>query len=191
MTECFSPEVRDFLPDLVHGRLGDVDAATLAAHVEACDACAREVALLREVRQSAPIAPSMNIDSIVAQLPVAALHTNVVAPSRAGLMRGGSVIWKVLAAVVVVLTGGVVANRVGVQPDAVAGSAPVVVGAPTVQAIAAPVINGSSLSLVAGVADLTDAQIETLLAALDDVDAIPSLEPEQAVITVVGAESAP
>ncbi len=192
MTECFSPEVRDFLPDLVHDRLGDLDAATLAAHVEACEACAGEVALLREVRKAAPLAPSINVDRIVALLPVATVPTHVVdAPPRSAVLRGSSLIWKLLAAVAIVLTGGILANRVDLEPDAVVRSGSVPVSAPVPQATATPAAGGSSLSLVSGVQDLTDDQIETLLAQLDDVDAIPSLEPEQAVIPAVDAEPAP
>lgn len=194
MTECFSPEVRDFLPDLVHGRLGDVDGATLAAHVETCAACAAEVALLRDVRQSARPAPSINIDRIVASLPVATGAPQVIAAaSRSDVSRGSAVIWKVLAAVAIVMTGGIVANRANLQPETVIRSAPAPTAAsePVAQATLAPAVGSSSLSLVAGLQDLTDDEIETLLAGLDDVEAIPSLEPDQAGIRVSDAEPAP
>ncbi len=193
MTECFSPEVRDYLPDLVHGRLGDVDAATLAAHVEACEACTAEVALLKEARRTAPPAPAVSIDSILALLPVVTVPPHVThAPSRSDVSRGRSVIWKVLAAVAVVITGGMLANSVNMQPEVAVTSPHVPAIVPLAQATPeTPTVAGASLSLVAGVQDLTDAQIKTLLAELDDVEAIPSLEPDQAVIPVVDTEPIP
>ena len=171
MTECFDPEVRDFLPDLVHGRLGEVDTATMLAHVEACDSCATELALLREVRASAPIAPPMDVDRIVSALPAPR-----VAPSQAELPARRSSLFstlRVAAAALLLLGGGFVANdlRTGAEEPVVTTVA---------QAEPAP----SSLSLIAGVQDLTDAQIETLLSELNELETLPSSEPEQAVLPI-------
>jgi anti-sigma factor RsiW len=192
MTECFDPEVRDFLPDLVHGRLGEVDTATMLAHVEACDSCGAELALLREVRASARLAPAIDAAQIVSALPaprVAAVP--IEAPARRS--SPGSML-RVAAASVVLVLGGLVANDIRSRGDessittvAQTQAAPESVSmTEKVTAAEAPKAGApeASLSLVAGVQDLTDAQIETLLSELNDLETLPSAEPDQAVIPI-------
>ena len=69
MNDCVMTEVRDALPDLAHGRLSELDTATMSAHVESCADCRAELALLREVRDSAPLAPAMDAARIASVLP--------------------------------------------------------------------------------------------------------------------------
>src|SRR5688572_2248674 len=107
MSECFSPEVRDHLPDLVHGQLGEVDTATMLAHVEACDACAVELALLREVRASAPLAPSIDAGRIVASLPAPKVAPSVEVPRPAA--RSGA--WKLLSIAAVIAIAAVAGTQ--------------------------------------------------------------------------------
>jgi anti-sigma factor RsiW len=187
MTECFDPEVRDFLPDLVHGRLGEVDTATMLAHIEACDACASELALLREVRASAPIAPSIDVTRIVSALPAPRVApAPVEAPARRSSFFSTL---RVAAFAALLVGGGFVANDLRTrttepaittvaQSELAGESVAVTKGVPAVET-AAP-----SLSLVAGVQDLTDAQIETLLSELNELETLPSAEPEQPVIRI-------
>ena len=166
MIECLNPEVRDSLPDLVHGRLGNLDTATLTAHVESCEACAAEVALLREVRAAAPIAPAIDVARIVAALPASGRVPASIEqlPQRSILPGRQSVIWKLVAAAAIVIGGtlAVDAGRTRVEPAS----------------------DSSALSLIAGVQYLTDEQIETLLADLDAIEPLPAAEPEPAVIVV-------
>src|SRR5215204_1696835 len=61
-------EVRDALPDLVHGRLDQLNTATMKAHVESCADCRAEMALLKSVRESAPLIPPMNVERIAAAI---------------------------------------------------------------------------------------------------------------------------
>ena len=72
MNDCLSAEMRDVLPDVVHGRLDAVKLAEVEAHVASCDACAAELELLRAVVASMPIVPAMDVQRIVAALPIAA-----------------------------------------------------------------------------------------------------------------------
>src|SRR5688572_13973165 len=72
MNDCLSAEMRDALPDVVHGRLEAAKLAEVEAHVASCDACAAELELLRAVVASMPVAPAIDVQRIVAALPVAA-----------------------------------------------------------------------------------------------------------------------
>src|SRR5687767_12125674 len=144
MTECFDPGVRDHLPDLVHGRLDSVDTATMLAHVEACDVCAREVALLRDVRAAAPVPPRIDVNAVVAALPAARIAVPAAAP-----VRRNFTLLRLVAAAAVVVSGALVLNG--------ASSLMPRMAEPPAATQAAP------LSLVSGVQDLTDEQIETLL----------------------------
>lgn len=172
MTECFDPGVRDYLPDLVHGRLGDVDTATMLAHVDACEECAREVTLLREVRAAAPAAPRIDVRAIVAALPAARIPAFVPVPAR----RSYTLLRLVAAAAVVVSGALVLKGESGPPMPDLAES--------TRSAQASP------LSLVSGVQDLTDEEIETLLTQLDDIEAIPASEPDQSLTSLDALETA-
>src|SRR5688500_6636940 len=104
MTECFDPEDRDFLHDLVHGRLGEVDTATMLAHFEACDSCAAELALLREVRASVPVGPAIDVAQIVSALPAPrVVAVPVEAPARRSSLFPAL---RVMAVAAVLIVGG-------------------------------------------------------------------------------------
>jgi anti-sigma factor RsiW len=115
MNDCASAEMRDALPDLIHGLLDEVRAAEVTAHVAACAECAADVALLRAIVASAPAAPAIDVERIVRALPRPTrqgfmLHRggeNVASPASARPRR----IWdrsllRVAAAVAVVTAGG-------------------------------------------------------------------------------------
>ena len=182
MSECFSPEVRDFLPDLVHGKLGEVDTATMLAHVEACEVCAAELVLLREIRASAPLVPSIDAGRIVASLPAPRVAPSVEVPRPAS--RSGA--WKLLSLAAVIAVAAVAATQLDrgsvSTPVARVTQAPVIVEAVTPAATNAG--GAPSLALVASVQDLTDDEIETLLTELDQIESIPSAEPEAASIGI-------
>lgn len=189
MNDCVNAEVRDALPDLVHERLSELDTATMKAHVEACATCRAELALLGEVRSSAPLAPKMDVVRLVAALPSYAgaavlalsLHEKPARFSRHSL-------WMVAVASLLVAVGGTAVIRNGASPLATravdVASAP---GVATPAAHAAPSAERASrqlasLSLVGGVQDLSDTQIEALLSQLDGVESLPSAEPQSVTI---------
>jgi anti-sigma factor RsiW len=68
MTECNS-EIRDLLPEYLHEQLSLLDAQAAELHLTSCAECANELALLRRALAVRPHALSVNIASIVAQLP--------------------------------------------------------------------------------------------------------------------------
>lgn len=82
MNECVNAEMRDALPDLIHGSLDAARAADVEAHVASCAECVAELDLLRVVVASATKAPAMDVGRIAAALPT---------PTRRGLLlhQGG------------------------------------------------------------------------------------------------------
>lgn len=187
MTDCPYPEIRDSLPDLLHGRLGEADKATLSAHVESCASCRAELALLGEVRASAPIAPRIDVERVAAALPVRAVVVPEAPrqPARPGV---SSPIWKLAAAMAIAISGALLVQDRGAVSEA--GSRTVVISPVPVQAggagdlLESPLAteDNGSLSLVAGVHELTDDQIESLLIELDAIETVPSGEPEQGIL---------
>ncbi|HYN81095.1 MAG TPA: zf-HC2 domain-containing protein [Gemmatimonadaceae bacterium] len=135
MNDCLSAEMRDVLPEVVHGRLDAAKLAEVEAHVASCDACASELELLRAVVASMPVAPAMDVQRIVAALPVAAkqgllLHRGNGEPASASdtpIGRPQSVwsspLLRVAAAVVVVAAGGLslLVGRDVLNPEAQVG----------------------------------------------------------------------
>src|SRR5687767_2181563 len=135
MNDCVSTEMHDLLPDVVHGKLGAAKLAEVEAHVASCDACAAELELLRAVVASMPVPPSMDVQRIVAALPVAAkqgllLHrgngdpaSDSPAPVRRSQGVWSSPFLRVAAAVVVVAAGGLslLVGRDVLNPEAQVG----------------------------------------------------------------------
>lgn len=74
MTRCNNREMRDLLPDFVHGQLDAACSAEVREHVASCAACAAELELLNEVVAGMATAPAMNVDRIVAALPTSTRH---------------------------------------------------------------------------------------------------------------------
>lgn len=190
MNDCTNAEIRDALPDLIHGKLGAVDNATVLAHVASCEACAAELAVLREVRASAAFAPSIDVAKVVSALPLRA-SVNVV-PGRWSTDRFVRPALAIAAAAAILLTGvllfssgevQVADSRLGqpVAPAAVVAEVPVPeadnADPATAEPRPAPTSEAAALSLVAGVQELTDAELETLIAELDGIDSVPSEEP--------------
>ncbi len=180
MTDCANAEIRDQLPDLLHGRLDGVDRARAEAHVRTCAECAGELDLLRALRGAAP-APAVDVARIVSALS---------APRRARRVAGGMHVWQIAAAVVFVAAGGstlasyarrvhvadsTAAARVASRQDSAAGRAAAGGGAGA---------GDVELNVGYGYGDLTDAQLEALLKDVENMKAVPMADPETSVPTV-------
>lgn len=213
MNDCMNVEVRDALPDLLNGRLSALDTATMKAHVESCADCRAELALLREARSTSPIPPSIDVALIAAALP--SYHAQAATLPAARESTVFSRTWKVAAAIVLVVTGGWIAleqranstsggPQVATSPEVAPASSPVRESPPSTVAApspeTAPVSTGAgsnrevqvaSLSLVGSTADISDADLEQLVAQLDAIDSMPAGEPPPVTITVedIDAES--
>jgi hypothetical protein len=215
MNECIETEARDALPDLSHGRLSDLDTATLTALVESCADCRAELDLLRQLRSSAPFAPSMDVARIVSSLPFptpSAPDLVASAQSRTKSAPRHSFIWKAGSFAALLVVGSLTfANYRNASLSVSSGqheptAAPVVAAAPLLQAVAAvssqpvgsqPVaatesssaapakvaVSSTGLSLT-GVQGLTDDQLQALVNSLDNVQGLPSAEPEAVSIGV-------
>jgi anti-sigma factor RsiW len=213
VTDCLMTEVRDALPDLLHGRLSELDTATMKAHVESCAECRAELALLREVRSSAPMAPAIDaarIASVVTPYGAAAVIRNLPAqPDRKKTWRFALL---AASAAIAVALGGVALNRFNVND----GAAPSVVATtplttsssvsgaaiePAASTPAASIAKPSarvpsssiekevaSLSFVGGTQDLSESELETLLAELDGMASMPAAEPQSVTLSVEDIE---
>jgi anti-sigma factor RsiW len=200
VNDCVNAEVRDALPDLLHGRLSELDTATMKAHVESCPDCRAELEIMRQVQASAIIAPRMNAAAIAAAIPPYA-GADVVrhAPSRERIFSHPLTLRIAVATALVAIGGWALSNVRGtddVRQTATSGS-----GIGTVRENAAPVASPSaiepseasttatgetqvaSLSLVETTAGLSDADLEKLMAELDGMESVPSAEPQAITIT--------
>lgn len=68
MRECDDVDVQDVLPDYLGGTLGAAERARVERHLDACEGCRAELALLRGVR-AMHRAPAVDVARIVAALP--------------------------------------------------------------------------------------------------------------------------
>lgn len=193
MNDCMNADVRDALPALLHGRLDASDSAAILAHLETCAVCRAEFELLKSVRAAAPLAPAIDATRIAAAIkPYSHTQTGALRPS--GVRRMGAFRWAAAAALVagagwMASDFSSVESRVAPAPSSVAltpGETPASVPADT--RVPQPIVSESvsthqpvrvaSLSLVGGTQDLSDDDLESLVAELDGIDAMPSAEPQ-------------
>ena len=193
LRDCENAEMRDRLPDLMHGRLTEPERASVAAHVASCVACTAELALLERTRAELARIPAVDIRRIASVIPRAVPATarqRVPLYRRSSMRIAASVAFIVAAgsALAVALgrdeggvgswSGGVVA----VSPSDSTGvvKTPIRDAEPRVVAVApARSTNGSrGMSLGGGVGDLSEVEMESLLAALESFDGVPAAEPQ-------------
>lgn len=210
MIDCINADVRDALPDLFHGRLGDLDKATMTAHVESCADCRAELAIMERVRAHAPLTPAIDISRIVSMLPAPVpMAQQQLSPSTHPARM--PLLWK-LAAAAALIVGGTLTFSKARGPDSAASSVAsvtparsdsegatsvltpaskrVAIATPTPSATVKSVVASSvtGLSLTGGVQDLTDSQLEALVNDVDNVEGLPAAEPEAISVSVDGGE---
>jgi anti-sigma factor RsiW len=188
MIDCTNAEIRDALPDLLNGKLSEADATILREHATGCEACRQELALLREIRESAALAPAIDAAAIAARIPAYASPA-ITTPEvrRPGTFAS---VWKVAAAAAIVTAGIIGLTRGSSRPITAVESGAVAVAPAVVEAVpstplATPVQTAlsseqrvASLSLVGNLQDLSDDDLEQLIADLDGITALPSTEPQ-------------
>ncbi|HUQ19310.1 MAG TPA: zf-HC2 domain-containing protein [Gemmatimonadaceae bacterium] len=74
MTKCMNADIRDVLPDYVHGHLDAASTAEVRAHISDCAECVTEVEMLNLVVATVPTAPAMNVSQIATALPLPTRH---------------------------------------------------------------------------------------------------------------------
>jgi Putative zinc-finger len=168
MTDCPNADIRDQLPDLLHGHLDDASRARVELHLRTCASCRQELELLRAVRRAAPEI-AVDVGRIVSALP---------APRRRRMWN--SRVWQLAAAVVFLAAGGSAVERYvnyGRPAD------------PIHAAVASNVDSGTGaggggeveLSVGYGYGDLTDEQLQALLQDVEQLTAVPMTDPEVSV----------
>jgi anti-sigma factor RsiW len=174
-------EVRERLPEWLHDTLPAGERAVVDAHLATCAECAAELEVLRVALATMRARPVPRIDtrSIVAALPSSARART--APRRSFASQ-----WRFAAAITVVALGGmslaVVRQYFGQVPtvDTLAAvppsSIPVAPVTPQVDTPAA--VRPVGLTAGGGVSDLGDDDLETLIGALDRLEAAPHVEPD-------------
>lgn len=192
MGDCPNVEMRDALPDLLHPAMSLEMRALVQAHVATCPECSAELALLRRVRQSGEGSPvNVDADRVVSALP---------SPARSITTWKAPSLWKI-AATIALLVGAVsygaieygtresenlvplpVAMELPRAPDSSTVAAAPVGTAPepspsTPRLTRSP----SGLSLGGGLDDFSDAELQSLLSALDSFEAEVRIEPESVV----------
>ncbi|MFL5608451.1 MAG: anti-sigma factor family protein [Gemmatimonadaceae bacterium] len=190
MTDCPNGALRDLLPDLVNGRLSPEVRYEVERHVAACPECAAELALLRELRASMAGTPFVD----------AARIATVIPAYRAPVRRswGG---WRAAAAVAAIVAGGAsvaVVRQAGTRgPEPVQSmtftipdTTVVAKGSPSVPS-ARPAERGAravpavarELAMASGAAsDLSDRELQALLKDIESIDAVPSVDVENAAL---------
>jgi Putative zinc-finger len=175
MRDCLDLPVKDLLPELVAGRLAEPQRARVAVHVETCASCAAEVAVIRAAERALTAAtPPVDVSRIVRALP-----TPVVPLAARQQPQRRRVSWRIAATIATIAVCGV---SIGVIQGIVRDNGPkkprhVVV------ATTKPVdqSEASWLSVGGNLNDLSASDMQALLDKLDQLDAVPSAEPQPAV----------
>ncbi len=189
MTDCLQNEIRDRLPEYVHGTLGSAERARVEAHLTGCAECRAEVALVRSM--SAAIVrrtPATDVKRIV----TAAKASRPVPKTRPELEQMPrpvpQYLWRVAAAVLFVVVGATGYYVGRVRPVQVATGPSQIYSHPMQQAPAAvPVVSPSAAAPApvglsfGGGEELSPAQANALLSDLEKSAPAPDAEPEAVI----------
>ena len=191
MTDCQNVTMREALPELLHGRLADGERRLLEAHLVECVDCTDELAILEAVLASAPT-PAVDVTRIVMAIPsyraVAGAESRIDTRSGVIPMRpraGWASDWSSrsarlqLAAALAIAAAGVSTVAVVKHNGAQQHASVAAVGATTATRA------DQGVALVA-TADLSDAELATLIKDMDSMQALPPAEPEPIAPAVDG-----
>jgi anti-sigma factor RsiW len=175
MRDCQDERIKDLLPEYVAGGLSPASASEVSTHVEACQSCAAELAIVRAARNAFP-APQVDIAKIVAALPKPPSQVIELAPRMHKRPRRFTS-WRIAATIATIAVGGV---SVAMLQNILSDHKPPHVR----QGTSKPAENASEasgLSVGGNLNDLSEQEMQTLLNNLDEMDAVPSAEPQPAV----------
>ena len=203
MTDCSNGDIRDLLPDLLHGRLDASERARVEHHVSSCDACRAELALLSELRSTMRRVPAIDTAKISASIP--AYRPPVRQTRWSGLRAAAAIAAIAIGGTSIALVGRELqpASRPGdvaVAPEPVRRAnapesrsigreatvpAPIPAPAPRLPSReAVPATSAAepvSLAMTGGaIGELSDRELSTLLDEIDTLDALPSEDVESA-----------
>ncbi|MBM4193641.1 MAG: zf-HC2 domain-containing protein [Gemmatimonadetes bacterium] len=187
MRDCENGEIRDLLPLYAAGTVSQADRATVEAHLSGCADCASELELLDAARRAYP-APAVELGAVARRVAMASQVRSSKPYYRQPLWRAAASITLFIvgaAGVVIARQAGEVGSGAGgqalVQPldSVIRDSAGIGVVGP------ADVSTQRGVSLGPSLADLSDAQIEALLASLDGLDVTVRAEPDTFAVVIV------
>ena len=195
MNKCTDNEIREKLPDLLHGALGADVMERAEAHLATCEECKAELNVLRAVKSAVVFAPTVDVDQVVRRIPpYRAIVPALELPARPRLVS-----WLVAAtlAIAVIGVGSVLVTRQDVtnDPTSVAATVPSANNAPQpTQAAKAPdaaTLSGTAaatrqphahaLALAADVDGLSDGSLVQLMNDMSGFDALPTTESEPVI----------
>ncbi len=197
MNKCTDSNVREMLPDLLHGTLAPDVKGRVEAHLATCEECREDLEVLRTIKAAAVFAPAIDVEQVVRQIPP--YRTIVPATERPASTR--IVSWLVAASLAVVVIGGgslVLTRQNG--PDVmreVAATPTPAVPKPAESTLVAPTKSQSNatggsvvaagtarphaLALAANVDDLSDGNLVQLMNDMSRFDALPASEPDPVI----------
>lgn len=172
MRDCPNVEMRELLPDLLHGQLDGRTRAAVEAHVAGCADCARELALLEHVRKLGR-APAIDAARIAARLPAYRAtplwRRSLAAPAI-----------RVAAALLLVAGGISLAAKRKPEPRTAVATPDSVAGPTTQVAAAAP----TELPVGEPLTDLTESDLHSLIEELGEIDAVTPAEADVEMPTI-------
>jgi hypothetical protein len=202
MNKCTELDIKELLPDLLHGKLEAGARAQVEAHIASCEDCMEDLRVLRTVKSAAVFIPAIDVDRVVRQIP----SYRAIVPAREVPARSRAVAWLVAASLVLVVAGGgsvllqkrterrlvIIDHHRSVPPaeqrkDSVG---PVVVrgGVPLQARVNIEPPQAHALALATSVDALSDTGLRRLMNDMDTFDALPVTEPGP-VISVDNGDS--
>ena len=210
MIDCPNGDVRDLLPDFLHGRLDPAMRAEVQRHLAGCEACREELSLLGDLRATLARAPRVSADAIAASIP----------PYRAPVRLGWATGWRTAAAIAAIAVGGtsisllrdggadadrspVPAVGSGAERVAGSGSRAVVAASPdgsrstsagagverSTGGVPARRADAGELAMAVGaIGELSDGELSTLVEGIESLEALPSVEVEGPGVVAAGVE---
>ena len=194
MSECTNLEMRDLLPDFARGAITGASSVAVEVHLATCADCRAELCVLRDAQAVLGRAPAIDAPRIAAGIArsTAVRREATMSVAQARRRRAWSVTapsrraWLAAASIAAVVGAAVLArsstrNPTAVDPAPIAvqteqpSTTAVVVREPS--RLVTPRPAQAELVMGGGVSDLADADLESLLRALDDVDTQFDVEP--------------
>lgn len=175
MRDCENIEIREQLPELLHGRLGPAEVTVVEQHLAGCEACRDELDVLRTARAVLTAAPTPRLDH--AAIAAAVSRARVQAAPRPLQWRWAAAItFVVLGATSVATAVRSFRNEPGIDTAQVPQ---VVVTLDTPSAVPpAAAVAPVRLTAGGGLDDLADEDLEALIGNLETIEVAPRAEPE-------------
>jgi hypothetical protein len=205
MRDCENGDVRDQLPEYLHGMLDAETRALVESHLAACAVCTEELGFLRSAR-GAFSTPEVDLAAVTRAVTAAARRAQpTTMGAAAGARRWRVARWQVAAGVSFLLVGTIsmqllrqqnVDGRAeesmrdslamvtpgvlpGVLPAGLPSPSPMpAASGPAAETLTARRPKAAPASRGSAWSDLSDEQLQQLLNAIDGAEAVPGLEPE-------------